>query len=87
MKTKAIPPDRLLKYLLNKDEELLKDRTGLVVYQRDLVLAINAIRKELLESSIAMVQLTTLLSSVIVFPSEPYKPTLEEVKKLRGEVE
>ena len=83
MKTKAMPPDLILRYLL-KRYELPDER--LVVYQKDLNLAVNALPP--VKSTIfdAMMQLTILLSTVVVFPSERYIPTVEDVKKLRGEI-
>jgi len=83
MTTYAIPPDRLLLYLLGKDDDVLKGNDRLVVYQKDLNLAVNAlydIKKELYN---AMKRLPTLLSVVIIFPSESYIPTKVEVKQLR----
>lgn len=80
--TKALPPELILKYLL-REYELPQEK--LIVYQKDLNLAINALRDDMTESYHAMKQLTTLLSTVIVFPSEKYMPTVEDIKKVRGE--
>lgn len=84
--TQAIPPTRILLYLLGMDNDVLKHDSKLVVYQKDLNLAINALENDNNVLSFAMMQLTTLLSVVIIFPSERCIPTVEEVKQLREEI-
>jgi len=83
MTTQAIPPDRILRYLLGKDDDVLKGDNKLVIYQKDLNLAINVLEDNNKVLSEAMKKLPTLLSVVTIFPSESYIPTEEEVKELR----
>ena len=83
MKTYAIPPDRILLYLINKDKYILEGEYKLIVYQKDLNLAVNALEDDDKVLSDAMKKLPTLLSVVTIFPSESYIPTEEEVKELR----
>ena len=85
-KTQAIPPERVLMYLLNEDDDVLSSNVKLVVYQKDLSLAINALENDNETLSDAMKKLTTLLSVVTIFPSEKYVPTKEEVRQLREEI-
>ena len=87
MTTYAIPPDRIFLYLLDKDDSILEGNDRLVVYQKDLSLAVNTLKDDNKVLGDAMRKLVTLLSVVIVFPSERYIPTEEDVKKLREAIE
>lgn len=82
--TRAMCPDRILLYLLKQNE--LPTDIKIIVYQKDLNLAINALRDNSDELCTAMKQLTTLFSVVTIFPSKSNIPTKEEVEQLREEV-
>jgi len=77
---KAIPPDRILLYLL--DKRTLPFEKGLVVYQKDLTLAVCSIKYEDNITG-AMEKLMDILVYTTIFPSESYTPSEKDIKKLR----